>query len=636
MNEINEVEEYMKWVEPQFDRVGAFLKRLIPKNAPSSARSSMEDGSWDTGSRWRRSRNPKMSLRSKVGQLMKKHKPKACEQPSDDLTSDDSQRSLDRLASSSFSLADSLRLGCEVQGLHSFKLPQKLQRRENVSDSSSTTSSEVTSEKLERLQHVNIQKWVPETGSALFLPELGFATTIEVLYLVSTLLEVLFATYAAAIFSFEREPSLFEIVLYTFSTSVSIVFIYLHLNLARLIGMELVDSDAVRVRLHYKKDWMVFDVAMAIPLDLLLLFESVILFRILSLGRAVKLFRATTLFKTSNPLHGKRKRLFMSIVWVALMHHSAACLRMIINDENTDMNDYVASLYWAVQTTTSVGYGELETNGSNSRAFATAFMAVGSVFYAWFLSNITIFFTSQDHVEQKQKHLRSVLLSLVNRFQLPVSVQKEVFCFYPFIIGDSATQNINEVLDLFPPYMQSTLGTQIRLKLLRQVPMFKKAEGFIMLALAERLTRVVLEPNTNVIQIGETGKEMFFISSGAVEVVVPVGNKGREKQLVLLKEGSWFGEIAILKETKRTAGVRTVTVCDLFMLTKEDFLIIFKMFPSSEFEKAIILEVERRINAINATFGNDHHSMHLRKSRIHEAKNNIDNLVYGGGKERKI
>lgn len=69
--------------------------------------------------------------------------------------------------------------------------------------------------------------------------------------------------------------------------------------------------------------------------------------------------------------------------------------------------------------------------------------------------------------------------------------------------------------------------------------------------------------------------------------------------MVMLREGSWFGEIAILKETTRTASIRTITACDLFILQKEDFQDILSAHPNSEFEKAIKSEVDRRITAID-------------------------------------
>jgi CRP-like cAMP-binding protein len=53
-----------------------------------------------------------------------------------------------------------------------------------------------------------------------------------------------------------------------------------------------------------------------------------------------------------------------------------------------------------------------------------------------------------------------------------------------------------------------------------------------------------------------------------VEVVV---GKGEQQKVVAnLGEGSFFGEIALLFESKRTASIRAKTYCDLFVLRKAD------------------------------------------------------------------
>ena len=41
------------------------------------------------------------------------------------------------------------------------------------------------------------------------------------------------------------------------------------------------------------------------------------------------------------------------------------------------------------------------------------------------------------------------------------------------------------------------------------------------------------------------------------------------KAITLLKKGSYFGELSLLRDVRRTASVRVVSeTCDLFVLTK--------------------------------------------------------------------
>ena len=67
---------------------------------------------------------------------------------------------------------------------------------------------------------------------------------------------------------------------------------------------------------------------------------------------------------------------------------------------------------------------------------------------------------------------------------------------------------------------------------------------------------------------------MYFISNGVVEVI---GNDG--EVTTTLSDGSHFGEICLLTEDRRVATIKTVTICDLFSLSKTNFQFLLEEFP---------------------------------------------------------
>jgi monovalent cation:H+ antiporter, CPA1 family len=71
-------------------------------------------------------------------------------------------------------------------------------------------------------------------------------------------------------------------------------------------------------------------------------------------------------------------------------------------------------------------------------------------------------------------------------------------------------------------------------------------------------------PNERVIREGSRGDAVFFIASGAVEVVLPV-------RRVRLGSGDFFGEMALLTGHRRLADVVALTYCRLLVLRKGDF-----------------------------------------------------------------
>lgn len=84
----------------------------------------------------------------------------------------------------------------------------------------------------------------------------------------------------------------------------------------------------------------------------------------------------------------------------------------------------------------------------------------------------------------------------------------------------------------------------------------------------ERLSRLLRPrlavPNDHIIHKGERGDAVFFIASGAVEVILP-------DRRVRLGSGEFFGEMALLMGRPRAADVIALTYCQLLVLRRLDF-----------------------------------------------------------------
>ena len=77
---------------------------------------------------------------------------------------------------------------------------------------------------------------------------------------------------------------------------------------------------------------------------------------------------------------------------------------------------------------------------------------------------------------------------------------------------------------------------------------------------------------------GEIGRHMYFISRGTVDVIAADG-----KTLYnTLRDGDVFGEIALLFSQPRTASVRAVDYCDMYLLDKETFARVLAYYPAFE------------------------------------------------------
>ena len=111
-------------------------------------------------------------------------------------------------------------------------------------------------------------------------------------------------------------------------------------------------------------------------------------------------------------------------------------------------------------------------------------------------------------------------------------------------------------------------------EILEKVPLFQGGGPIFLQNLAMMLKPIVYGAGDYIIKKGEIGNEMFFICRGQVEVL-----DGAGKVLSTLYDGDFFGELSLLLSQARSASIRAVKVCDLFVLDKADFKRVLDQHP---------------------------------------------------------
>lgn len=109
--------------------------------------------------------------------------------------------------------------------------------------------------------------------------------------------------------------------------------------------------------------------------------------------------------------------------------------------------------------------------------------------------------------------------------------------------------------------------------ILRKMPLFRDLKDDQLDQIATLLQGRHFETGEKILQEGEHGDEMFILRSGRVSVSKAIhldvpgrGEVNFEKQLVVLQEGSYFGEVGLLASDTRSATVKAMTPVDLWVL----------------------------------------------------------------------
>jgi CPA1 family monovalent cation:H+ antiporter len=125
--------------------------------------------------------------------------------------------------------------------------------------------------------------------------------------------------------------------------------------------------------------------------------------------------------------------------------------------------------------------------------------------------------------------------------------------------------------------------------LLRRFDMFKGLDNEQLRALSRLFRPRLAVPEEVIIRRGTRGDSAYFISSGAVEVMLP-------NQKVRLGRSDFFGEMALLTGHRRQADVIALTYCQLLVLNGADFQRFLKSNPSAKAEIDRVMEARIRMN----------------------------------------
>lgn len=146
--------------------------------------------------------------------------------------------------------------------------------------------------------------------------------------------------------------------------------------------------DVKQARIHYLQTWFIVDLLASIPFAFI--------YPIPALG----IFRLLKLIRVAQYMHYVRQRairysdylvLGFFIFWLLLVAHWLACGRIVLRSfpaVQDNITKYITSLYWVIETLTTVGYGETTPLTNAQRIYAILIMLTGVGTYGFIIGNV--------------------------------------------------------------------------------------------------------------------------------------------------------------------------------------------------------------------------------------------------------
>ena len=130
--------------------------------------------------------------------------------------------------------------------------------------------------------------------------------------------------------------------------------------------------------------------------------------------------------------------------------------------------------------------------------------------------------------------------------------------------------------------------------MISRVPLFAELDATEISDVMELLRAQVVEAGEVVMRAGEAARSMYFIAAGEVEIEI----KGK-KEHIRLGVGQFFGEVALLRRTRRTATVTAITRTNLLGLDAHDLHALMQRDPriAERIKDVVEKRIGKRIGA---------------------------------------
>jgi voltage-gated potassium channel len=109
--------------------------------------------------------------------------------------------------------------------------------------------------------------------------------------------------------------------------------------------------------------------------------------------------------------------------------------------------------------------------------------------------------------------------------------------------------------------------------MLARVPLFSHLGAAEIADIMRLLRAQTIEQGEVLVRRGDAASSMYFITAGEVEIELP-------SQRVRLSDGTFFGEIALLRRTKRSGTVTATRKTKLLALDAQDFHALIERLPA--------------------------------------------------------
>eukprot|EP00873_Tetraselmis_striata_P042344 jgi/Tetstr1/462608/TSEL_007593.t1 len=234
-------------------------------------------------------------------------------------------------------------------------------------------------------------------------------------------------------------------------------------------------------------------------------------------------------------------------------------LDVIENIVDQPWRQYLVSLYWAITTFTTVGYGDLHPVNEAEQTFAIFVMVINMGLTAYVIGNITLLTTKLD---QNILNFRAKV-SEVNQYLLYKDIPADLrnIAMQQMETNQEMSEQTDRALQHTPSYIRNRILSHLYYGKLRRTAVLRGTSEEFVNCITHAATLHFFQPDTLVMRAGERSYNWYIVMAGVLQV-----EDSRRNCVRTIKKGGTFGDEGVLCNLRQTHCVRSTALCRVLVV----------------------------------------------------------------------
>ncbi|RCV33800.1 hypothetical protein SETIT_7G111600v2 [Setaria italica] len=235
---------------------------------------------------------------------------------------------------------------------------------------------------------------------------------------------------------------------------------------------------------------------------------------------------------------------------------------------------YVTSLYFAIVTMATVGYGDIHAVNPREMAFTVMYISFSILLSAYLIGNMTALIVKGSKTERFRDKMAD-LIRYMNRNKLGADIRSQVKDHLLLQYESSYTKD--RVVDDIPVAVRSKMSQALYLDMVSKVHLFKGCSEDFLSQIVVKLHEEFFLPGEVILEQGTVVDQIYIVVHGCLEEVA-TGEGGSEEIISELLPYDIVGDVAVVCNVPQPYSVRVCELCSVLRIDRQSLTSILQVY----------------------------------------------------------